>query len=354
VNSRASYGYSGGSLHFPGRCFAVSPSPIITQLQGDSYPSHSHTVRPSSHISILGEHVQVNMAGALRGLTASSLFSLKNWVTVVTGGGTGLGLMTARSLAANGAKVYITGRRVDKLKAAEQQADDSSGTGAIIAVQMDVTDKSSIAEGVKHISSREKYLNLLVNNAGITSSNWGAEGFPKGSVEEISKKMFETQEFSEWNKIYSVNVASYYFTSVAFMPLLCAARDHANFPEAGNILNISSLSGITKESQNGQFSYNASKAATISLTEQMALELKRPGLEIRVNTLAPGYFPSEMTPIGGEAGEQKEHFRTKWGVPFGRAGNETDYAQAVLSMAANQYVTGATLVIDGGWLLAHS
>jgi NAD(P)-dependent dehydrogenase (short-subunit alcohol dehydrogenase family) len=151
-------------------------------------------------------------------------------------------------------------------------------------------------------------------------------------------------------------VASYYFTAVAFLPLLCAARDAAAFPDAGSILNISSISGITKESQNGQFSYNASKAATISLTEQLAVDLKRPGLEVRVNTLAPGYFPSEMTPIARDAAQAKDHFRRMdgWGIPFGRAGSPRDYAQAVLNFACNGYVTGSTLVIDGGWLLAHA
>jgi NAD(P)-dependent dehydrogenase (short-subunit alcohol dehydrogenase family) len=290
----------------------------------------------------------------LQELKATNLFTLKNWVTVVSGGGTGLGLITAKALSANGAKVYVTGRRVEKLKDAEQPEDPAAGIGAIIGIQMDVTDKGSIAAAVKQISEKEKYINLLVNNAGVTSVNYGPSGFPQGSVDEISKKLFDSQGFDEWTWIYKVNVASYFFTSVAFLPLLTAARDTAGFPEAGNILNISSISGITKESQNGQFSYNASKAATISLTEQLAVDFKRPGLEIRVNTLAPGYFPSEMTPIDKEAGNAKEHFRTKWGIPFGRAGEPKDYAQAVLNFAVNGYITGSTLVIDGAWLLAHA
>jgi len=90
------------------------------------------------------------------------------------------------------------------------------------------------------------------------------------------------------------------------------------------------------------------------MTEQLALELKRPDLEIRVNTLAPGYFPSEMTPIDKDDGKAKDHFRAKpWEIPSGRAGTMKDYAQAVLNFAVNQYVTGSTLVIDGAWLLAH-
>ena len=284
-------------------------------------------------------------------LTVASLFDIKGWVAVVTGGGTGLGLITAKALAANGVKVYITGRRLEKLKYAELE--DAESGGSIIALQMDCTDKLSIRNVVDTISQDEKYINLLVNNAGASSVNYGSNGLPKGDVNSISEEMFNNQDFDHWTSIYKINVASYYFTSVAFLPLLCATRDHG-YPEAGSILNISSISGITKESQNGQFSYNASKAATISLTEQLAVDLKRPGLEVRVNTLAPGYFPSEMTPIDGEIGEQKEHFRKTWGIPFGRAGNPRDYAQAVLNFAVNQYVTGSTLVIDGAWLLNHA
>ncbi|KXT06662.1 hypothetical protein AC578_8597 [Pseudocercospora eumusae] len=286
-------------------------------------------------------------------LTAPSLFNTKGWVAVVTGGGSGLGLITARSLAANGVKVYITGRRVEKLKDAEM-TDQASG-GSIIGFRMDCTDKQSIEAGVKSIAEKEKCVNLLVNNAGITSVNYGKGGLPKGSVEDISKEMMSNQTFDDWLNVYKINVASYYFTSAAFLPLLCAARDHG-YSEAGSILNISSISGITKESQNGQFSYNASKAGTISLTEQLAVDFKRPGIEVRVNTLAPGYFPSEMTPIARDDGQAKEHFRRQdgWGIPFGRAGHARDYAQAVLNFACNGYVTGSTLVIDGGWLLAHA
>ncbi|KAK3074549.1 hypothetical protein LTR53_002903 [Teratosphaeriaceae sp. CCFEE 6253] len=287
----------------------------------------------------------------LKDLTTASLFNLTGWVTIVTGGGTGLGLMTAKALAANGCKVYITGRRIKKLKGAELQ--DSASGGSITGIQMDITDKESIKACIKEVSSKEKYVNFLVNNAGATSVNYGASGLPTGSVAEISATMMDNQTFDDWLSIYKVNVASYYFVSVGFLPLLCAARDHG-YDQAGSILNISSISGITKESQNGQFSYNASKAATISLTEQLAVDLKRPELEVRVNTLAPGYFPSEMTPIDKEDGEAKEHFRQKWGIPFGRAGHPRDYAQAVLNFAVNGYVTGSTLVIDGAWLLAHA
>ncbi|GAB7358925.1 hypothetical protein MBLNU230_g5002t1 [Neophaeotheca triangularis] len=283
-------------------------------------------------------------------LSAQSLFNTQGWVAVVTGGGSGLGLITAKALAANGVKVYVTGRRQDKLKDAETQ--HASG-GSIVGVQMDVTSKDSIKKVVEEISSKEKCVNFLVNNAGVTSVNYGPEGPPQGDAKAVSEAMLGNQDFEEWTWPYKVDVASYYFTSAAFLPLLVAARD-CGYEQAGSILNISSISGITKESQNGQFSYNAAKAATISLTNQLAVDFKRPGLEVRVNTLAPGYFPSEMTPIAGDSGKQKEHFMNKWGIPFGRAGLPRDYAQAVLQFAVNGYVTGSSMTIDGGWLLAHA
>ncbi|KAF2722971.1 NAD(P)-binding protein [Polychaeton citri CBS 116435] len=290
---------------------------------------------------------------ALDRLSVTSLFDTKGWTAVVTGGGTGLGLITAQALAANGMKVYVTGRRIEKLKSAETT--HSASGGSIVALQMDVCSKDSIRAGVAEIAKNEKCINFLVNNAGVTFEGPRySGGIPEGSVEDVSKQLFEDQGFEEWDRIYRTNVSTCYFVSAAFLPLLAAAKTKGGFSESGSILNVSSISGITKESQYGQFAYNASKAATISLTEQLAVDFKRHDLEIRVNTIAPGYFPSEMTPIAKEEGEVKEHFRNKWGIPFGRAGRPEDYAQAVINFAVNGYVTGATLTIDGGWLLAHA
>lgn len=182
--------------------------------------------------------------------TTQSLFNVKGWTAIVTGGGTGLGLMTANALAANGVKVYITGRRLEPLQKAEKK--DSNSGGEIIAVQLDVTNKDSIKEFAKTISGKETCINLLVNNAGQTSKNYGEKWTPEGDPKEVSEKMMNYQDFSDWTSIYEINVASIYFMSIAFLPLLCAARDHG-YQEAGSILNISSISGITKTSQNGQF-----------------------------------------------------------------------------------------------------
>mgnify|MGYP002718805555 CR=1 FL=1 len=104
--------------------------------------------------------------------------------------------------------------------------------------------------------------------------------------------MFEDETFEHWTDMYQINTASYYFTSFAFLPLLGAAKSVGGYPEPGNIVNLASMSGITKTSQRGQFNYNAGKAATISLSHQLATELARRNLGVRVNAICPGYFPS--------------------------------------------------------------
>jgi NAD(P)-dependent dehydrogenase (short-subunit alcohol dehydrogenase family) len=92
--------------------------------------------------------------------------------------------------------------------------------------------------------------------------------------------------------MYAINTTSYFFTAFAFLPLLSAAKSTGGFPEPGNIINLASISGLTITSQRGQFNYNASKAATVSLSKMLATEFARRNLGIRVNCICPGYFPS--------------------------------------------------------------
>ncbi|OCF31136.1 short-chain dehydrogenase [Kwoniella heveanensis BCC8398] len=287
-------------------------------------------------------------------LQIPKLFNVEGWVAIVTGGGTGLGLITAAALAANGAKVYITGRRLEPLEQAAKSAAPQDGKGQIIPIQADASNKEGILKVREFIQAREKWVNVLINNHGVSLEHAMIDEVEQ-TPEALSKEMFENETFDHWLDAYRINTASYYFTSFAFLPLLAAAKTVGNFPEAGNILNLGSVSGITVTSQRGQFSYNANKAATISLSHQLAAEFARRGLNIRVNVVCPGYFPSGMSPISDEfAGNNTTNeFRQKWGTPFGRAGNAVDYAQCIFSLIANQYVTGAELVIDGGWLLVQ-
>ncbi|KAG7530910.1 hypothetical protein FFLO_04733 [Filobasidium floriforme] len=296
----------------------------------------------------MSSHVLAKNAGA-DALQIAKLFNVDGWVCVVTGGGTGLGLTTAIALAANGAKVYITGRRAEVLQQAVETATPKSGNGSVHAVQGDAATKEGIEKMVTEISSKEKYINVLINNHGVSQGNPDITSCPQ-TPEGLSQQMY-SDTFERWLDTYRINTASYFFTSFAFLPLLAKAKTEGGAVEPGNILNISSMSGITKTSQRGQFNYNAGKAATISLSHQLATEFARRDLGVRVNTIAPGYFPSGMTDTTTSDAGGKEAFKKDWGIPFGRPGNAVDYAQCVISTITNQYVTGAEIVIDGAWLL---
>jgi len=288
--------------------------------------------------------------------TSQNLFSMENKVAVVTGGGTGIGLMIAQAFANNGAKVYITSRREDTLKNAAEKWGSSLAhpRGSLIPITCDITSKESIRELVNEIGKREKAVDVLVNNAGTSKGTTTVE---KGdeSAEELSKAFFD-EKLEDWDDVYRTNVTGYFFTTAAFIPLLSAASKSPS-SHTGSVINISSMSGITRTSQH-HFKYNVSKAATIHLTTLLAQELRRKAVKVRVNSIAPGIFPSEMTtgesselnkseiPTGDDYGEKK-------GIPAGRPGAEEDMAQAALMLACNEYAYGQTVTIDGGYLLEH-
>ncbi|KAG8858530.1 hypothetical protein FRB96_005202 [Tulasnella sp. 330] len=295
-------------------------------------------------------------------LKTSQLFNIEGWVIIVTGGSTGLGLVTAMALAANGAKVYITGRRQDALDSAVETAMPKSGNGSVIAIQGDASNKEGIDRLVKEFSAKEKYLNVLINNHGVSLPHANINGVEQ-TPEALSREMYNNETFERWLECYAINTASYYFTTFALLPFLAAAKTVGGYPEPGNVVNISSMSGITRTSQQGQFSYNAGKAATISLSTQLATEFARRGLGVRLTQdhyliFEKGYFPSGMTVINPEDNQDSEEyarkFKEKWGIPFGRPGGAVDYAQCIFSLITNKYTTGAEFIIDGGWLLTEA
>lgn len=259
--------------------------------------------------------------------------------------------MATQALAVNGAKVYIVGRTKEKLdKVVETYNKDLEGE--IIALEGDVTKKSEVARLYQEISSREKCLCILVNNAGISSAT--VETDVKGNAQELKKSLFDNESVTEkdWTDTYHTNVASIYFMTSAFLPLLQASSEH--FPNwSASVINISSISGFVRGAQH-HFSYNASKAAAAHLTRMMASEITSTNrLKIRINSIAPGVFPSEMT--AEESDEfQKSHIpadKYKDKVPAGRPGRDIDMAQAVLALASNQYIVGQTILVDGGYSL---
>lgn len=220
----------------------------------------------------------------------ANLYNVKDRVALVTGGGTGIGLMATQALAVNGAKVYICGRKEDKLeRVAELYGKDIPGQ--IIPIQADVSKKEDIKQLYNTISSKEKCLCILVNNAGIAmnTQQWEAK-----SADEMKTNLFddENETFEMWTDTYRTNVAQIFFMTSAFLPLLQKSTEmHKGW--SGTVINITSISGIVKTSQH-HYAYNASKGAAIHLTGMLANDIAQNGLKIRVNSIAPGKSPPHV------------------------------------------------------------
>ncbi|PLB54218.1 short chain dehydrogenase/reductase family [Aspergillus steynii IBT 23096] len=278
-----------------------------------------------------------------------NLFNVKGKVALITGGGSGIGLMATQALAVNGAKVYITGRTGSKLdRVVELYGRDIPGQ--IIPITADITDKQAVDQLVQEISQREEYLSILINNAGISSQTQTTE---HEDADKLRQSLFEeTTDVAEWDRVFRTNVTQLFLTTTAFLPLLQKGSEQER-GWSSTVVNISSISGIVKVSQH-HFAYNASKAAAIHLTKMLAHEVQSSKLRIRVNNIAPGVFPSEMT--AGESDEAqknvipKERYEQK--VPAARPGKEEDMASTVLFTTTNQYLNGQTVVVDGGYVLA--
>ncbi|KAH9876277.1 hypothetical protein J1614_004156 [Plenodomus biglobosus] len=280
-------------------------------------------------------------------LRVEKLFSVKDYVCVITGGGSGIGLMAAQALAANGAKVYITGRRQEVLENAAKSHSPDQGGQIIPLGPYDVTKKPDLERMYEELSKKEKYINLLIAAAGIS----GEKGEPDSEkATDMKAKLWDNETFEGWNETYNTDVTAVYFTTVVLLPLLQAGTESHGHLSA-SVIVISSMSGIMKDAQ-GHFSYNAAKGGTVHLTKLMSGEFQK--LRIRVNSIAPGYFPSEMTAKESDEKQKSElpdeKIQEKGHVPMKRAGSDEEMAQAVLFLTKNNYVNGEIIAVDGGVL----
>lgn len=280
-------------------------------------------------------------------LRVERLFSVKDYVCVITGGGSGIGLMAAQALAANGAKVYIVGRREEALVNAAKTHSPNQGGQIIPLGPYDVTKKPDLERMYEELSKKEKYINLLVAAAGIS----GERGKPDSEkATDMKAKLWDKETVEGWGETYKTDVTAVYFTTVVLLPLLQAGTESHGHLSA-SVIVISSMSGIMKDAQ-GHFSYNAAKGGTVHLTKLMSGEFQK--LRIRVNSIAPGYFPSEMTAKESDEKQKSsladEEIQKKGHVPMQRAGSDEEMAQAVLFLTKNHYVNGEIIAVDGGVL----
>jgi NAD(P)-dependent dehydrogenase (short-subunit alcohol dehydrogenase family) len=274
-------------------------------------------------------------------------------VAVVTGGGTGIGLMNAQGLAAAGAKVYITGRRLDVLEKVAAAWDKQIG-GEILPLQMDVTNKESIAKAKKHIEEKEGKLHILVNNAGQVGPNsqfFNDLNAPEHKdAETLGTALFNNESIEGWADLYTINSSSIFFVTTAFTGLLAkGSQDVEGY--WSSVVNITSISGVIKLAQD-HFCYNSAKAAAAHLTKMFDAEYALKGIPIRINAIAPGAYASEMTfdTITPEQVDLIGKGISK--VPARRAGTGQEMAGTVVYLVsrAGGYTHGQEIVIDGGYV----
>ena len=247
------------------------------------------------------------------------LFSIAGKVAIVTGGSTGIGAMIARGFVENGARTYITARKVEQLEAT---AEELAPLGDCIAITSDLSTLEGVQAFAQEVLAREDSLDILINNAGAT---WGAP------VEEFPE--------SGWDKVMNLNVKSLFFLTQQFLPALKTAGSAA---DPARVINLASVNGICHPHMTN-YSYSASKAAVIQLTRHLAADLAPE--HININGIAPGFFPSKMT-----AHLLPHEEAMSEGTPCRRLGCAEDAAGTAIYLCsrASSYVCGHTLVLDGG------
>jgi NAD(P)-dependent dehydrogenase (short-subunit alcohol dehydrogenase family) len=252
----------------------------------------------------------------------NGLFSLAGTTALVTGASSGLGQHFARVLAGAGAGVVLASRRLDRLQQLEGEIRASGGKAW--AVALDVTEVTSVPRAFEAAEAAAGPVTVLVNNAGVPSGSF----FVKTTEEE-------------WHDVMAVNLDGVFRVGRE------AARRMIANGTGGSIVNIASILGFGAIKSLSV--YAASKAAAVSLTKSMALELARE--RIRVNAIAPGYFATEINDsfLASEAGR-----RLLSRVPVGRAGelHELDGPLLLLASSAGAFMTGSVITVDGGHLLA--
>ena len=255
-------------------------------------------------------------------MTQRPIFDLNGRIALVTGASGGLGRHFARTLAAQGASVALAARRTDRLEAAARGIRDAGGVAH--PVRMDVTDARSVERGLDSVRDALGTPDVLVNNSGVART---------ASTLDVTE--------DDWAAVIGTNLDG------AWRVARATARRMVDAGRPGAIVNV--LSIVAFRAAGGLGPYAASKAGLLQLTRTMALELARH--RVRVNAIAPGYVLTDMN---------RKHFASEAGaatierIPQRRIGDPSDLDGALLLLAsdASSYMTGSTIVVDGGHLVS--
>ncbi len=255
-------------------------------------------------------------------MAAADIFDLTGKVALVTGASSGLGARFAECLAENGAAVVLVARRADRLAALQAKIEKSGGRA--IAVGADVCERAAMRAAFDQAEKSFGTVTIMVNNAGVAHA---------GRAVELPEE--------EWRRVLSTDLdAVFFWAQEAARRMLAAGKN-------GAIVNIASVLGFGVDK--GVIAYATAKAGVIQITKALALELSFKG--IRVNAIAPGWIVTEIN---------RDYLATERGaalkrdIPIGRFGEARDLDGPLLLLVsdAGRFVTGATIVADGGQMVA--
>jgi gluconate 5-dehydrogenase len=255
-------------------------------------------------------------------MNVKEMFDLSGKVAIVSGGGKGIGLKMAEGLAEAGANVVLCSRKIENCQRAAEKL-SKLGVKAL-ALKCDVKFLKDIQEVIDKTLKEFGRIDILVNNSG---ANWGAPP--------------EDHSLEGWQKVMETNITGVFlFSQVAGRVMIRQ--------KSGSIVNIASIMGIvgTESEAADAIAYSTSKGALITFTKDLAAKWAKHN--IRINAIAPGWFPTDMTQWVLENHGKKllSH------IPMGRFGEEDELKGAAVYLAseASRYVTGAIIPIDGGYL----
>jgi 3-oxoacyl-[acyl-carrier protein] reductase len=251
----------------------------------------------------------------------SGAFDLSGRVALVTGASSGLGLRFAQVLAEAGAAVALVARRAERLAALAAKIRQAGGRA--VPISADVCDRAGMLHAFETAENELGTVDLLVNNAGVVHAD----------------RIVDLPE-TEWRRVLGVDLDAVLFWSQEAAHRMLAAG------KSGAIVNISSIAGFNVSK--GVAAYAVAKAGVIQLTKALGLELA--SLGIRVNAIAPGWI---VTDLNRDYLMSERGAAIKRDIPLGRFGQEADLDGALLLLAsdAGRYMTGTTIVVDGGQLI---
>ena len=241
---------------------------------------------------------------------------LKDKTAIITGGGSGIGLATARAFCKEGAKVILFGRRKEKLVSAAKELGDS-----VLIVQGDMTHNDDLDQLINKTLNNFKGIDILVNSAGL---------FNGAPLHEISDP--------QWDEMMDINIRSVFQLTRRVLPIMMAQK-------SGSIVHISSILGLIAVPQVA--AYNVSKGALNQFSRSIAVEYGSYG--IRSNSICPGLIETDMTADLMKDASLMQEWSKEY--PIGRFGKPEDVASACLFLASDEssFITGTILPVDGGF-----